>query len=511
MHGLRIGGEVDLGLQSAVAVAQKHADRVCACVGGDEVGLAVAVEVAQCHERRPDTDLYLDLGLERAVALPEQHGQAALVDLAHHEVHERVAVEISLRNGLLAGAAIDHGLRLEHAVALADQDTHVVRTRVRDRKIGLLVAIEVRHDHGAGLLTRLRVDEGAVALADEHAASRGDVDLAVAVDVSPHLGEPGRQLGRSLEPAVPIVQLQAIRHRQVEALVAVDVDELGVLPRPELHGVDAANRQRPRVCAALADEQGHARVVEADDVDLAVPRDVTREEPPERLVELAVDLVGEFRPRLLTAVHRKDVRPGDVRAEDDVGLAVAVQVREHELVAVLPAPAWQFRDALERVALAAVVHEELRVLVPTVGHRDDQVRAAIVVDLPDGHRADVGRELEHEARCEGPVPVAERHADHPEGRGAGIVPPGRQHVELAVAVEVAREPAAALQVGVRRALEREGAIAVAQRDLPAAEGHDVDLFVAVEVAGQHGIVHLRDRQARGVVEGRRRADGGRAL
>ena len=47
------GGEGLLGLEGPVAVAQQHAYRITAVIGHDDVGFAVAVQIANRHRSGP--------------------------------------------------------------------------------------------------------------------------------------------------------------------------------------------------------------------------------------------------------------------------------------------------------------------------------------------------------------------------------------------------------------------------------------------------------------------------
>ena len=123
--------------------------RVAADVGDDQVGLAVAVDVAP-RPRRPDSMPAAKVcwALEGAVAVAQQHAHGVAAVVGDDQVGLAVAVHVRPRrrsNGCRAGG---EGLPgdLEGAVAVAQQHAHGVVAVVGDDQVGLAVAVHVRRD-----------------------------------------------------------------------------------------------------------------------------------------------------------------------------------------------------------------------------------------------------------------------------------------------------------------------------------------------------------------------------
>ena len=98
-------------------VAQQHAHVVAAVVGGDEVGLAVAVEVPDRHGVRTRADGEVCGGAEGAGARPQQHAHDVVVEVGGDEVGLAVAVDVPDRHGERSRGDGEVGGGAEGAVA----------------------------------------------------------------------------------------------------------------------------------------------------------------------------------------------------------------------------------------------------------------------------------------------------------------------------------------------------------------------------------------------------------
>ena len=91
-------------------------------VVGHEVGLAIAVEIANSNISGPRTHRIIGLCRKRAVAVTKQDAHGTAIVVGVHEVGLAIAVEIADGNG--AGAAPHRitGLYPEGAIAFTEQD-----------------------------------------------------------------------------------------------------------------------------------------------------------------------------------------------------------------------------------------------------------------------------------------------------------------------------------------------------------------------------------------------------
>ncbi len=103
----------DLGLESAVAVAEQDADGIGAVVGHGNIELAVAVQVADGDGDRVGADGIVDGALEGAVAVAQHHGDGAAVVVGGDQV-ERVSGAAQAGGGGEVGLAGRHRVGLRH-------------------------------------------------------------------------------------------------------------------------------------------------------------------------------------------------------------------------------------------------------------------------------------------------------------------------------------------------------------------------------------------------------------
>ncbi len=129
-----------LGLERAVAIAQQHADRASAFVGGDNVELAVAVQVRHRDRRRARSDREGLLRREGAVPVAQQHADRVVAVVGGDDVLFAVAGQV--RHSHAARVVSNRvGFRgLEGAVPVAQQHAHAVRAAVGHNEVGDAVA-----------------------------------------------------------------------------------------------------------------------------------------------------------------------------------------------------------------------------------------------------------------------------------------------------------------------------------------------------------------------------------
>src|SRR5439155_9362332 len=80
--------------EGAVAVAQEHADASSIKVTGNQVELAVAVDIAARQGARAGTGEEVLLGGEGAVTVAQEHAQGTSRGVARSQVQAAVTVEI---------------------------------------------------------------------------------------------------------------------------------------------------------------------------------------------------------------------------------------------------------------------------------------------------------------------------------------------------------------------------------------------------------------------------------
>ena len=131
-------GEGLLGLEGAVAVAQQHRDACWNHIGHGQVGIAVAVEVADDDGfggRARGEGL---LGLEGAIAVAQKHRHRSGGVIGDGQVGLAIAVEISDRDRVLPRRARrERLLGLEGAVAVAQKHRHRVGSGIDHGQVGI--------------------------------------------------------------------------------------------------------------------------------------------------------------------------------------------------------------------------------------------------------------------------------------------------------------------------------------------------------------------------------------
>ena len=107
--------------EGAVAVAQQHADRRTAVVGDDEIGQAIAVEIAGGQRDRPGTGGEVSSGLEGVVAVAEQDANIATAVIGDGEVKVGIGIEPGSEDKVWAGANGVSRQGLERAVRIIER------------------------------------------------------------------------------------------------------------------------------------------------------------------------------------------------------------------------------------------------------------------------------------------------------------------------------------------------------------------------------------------------------
>ena len=136
------GGIGLLRLERAVAVAQEHAHTVSGPVGGDDVGDAVAVEVRH-HDlkggRRGSGRGLLGSEGKGAVAVAQEHARRIVAEIGGDDVNLAIAVQVPYGDGTRRFSGGEGLLGLEGAVAVAQEHADRVvapvgRDDVRERR-----------------------------------------------------------------------------------------------------------------------------------------------------------------------------------------------------------------------------------------------------------------------------------------------------------------------------------------------------------------------------------------
>ena len=138
-HAVRLAGVRD----AEEGRAAEHAHGVVVHVGGDQLPVAVAVEIAERDEEGTVAAGEVPLGVERAVAVAVQDADAAGGVVGRHQVGSGVLVQVDHAEGVRTVA--DRVVRLgrERAVAVVQQDAGVVGAPVDRGEVGLAVAVQV--------------------------------------------------------------------------------------------------------------------------------------------------------------------------------------------------------------------------------------------------------------------------------------------------------------------------------------------------------------------------------
>src|ERR1051325_9184615 len=260
--------------ECAVAAREEDRGRAPPDVAQRDVGDAIAVEVtgiALCAARVPGAARWVAgvaIG-ERAIAIREEDRGRAPGLVAQRDIGLAVAVEVAddrLRAGRVpraAGRVADVGVA-ERAVAVGEERRRRAPAVVAQRDVGLALAVEVADQglravlvpHAAGGVARVAVRERPVAVGQEHrrgalaVVAQRDVGLAVAVEVADQdlraggVPYPARRVGHVgvAERAVAVGEEDrrrapaGVAQREVGLAVAVEVadDDLGAggAPRP---------------------------------------------------------------------------------------------------------------------------------------------------------------------------------------------------------------------------------------------------------------------------------------
>ena len=262
-------------------------------VGENQIGHAVAIDVRQQHGRR---------SAARGIAgmLPEGAGSSRQPDRhrvvpgggGHHgQVRQAIVVAIAGPEPGRSGAKVHHALLLEMSAGLAEQDRQRVVATIGNGQIGLAVAIVVSHGQSGGL------------------SSGGIID---------------RRAKRAVSAARQQIYAIVARggNRQIRYPVAVEISrgDRGRLPA-DRHNLAAYERP---VGAAQENHNAVVRAVENRQIGLAVPVPVadgrrSRRVPRVQRVHLAEAAIAG-------AGQHEDLL---ARREDDIGLAVTVQIARH--------------------------------------------------------------------------------------------------------------------------------------------------------------------------------------
>src|SRR5262245_9832417 len=168
------GGETLLSLEGPVAVAEVNRDIVRGeiaggAVGGDEVELAVPVQVGDGDGQRKLAGRDADLGLEGPIPVAEEDRDVVGPEVGDHQVELAVAVQVGHDDGARLVTDDKALLGLEGPVTIPEQDRDVVAVDVRGDHVGDAVAIQIGHRHGPRVAAdgepQLRL-EGAIAIAE---------------------------------------------------------------------------------------------------------------------------------------------------------------------------------------------------------------------------------------------------------------------------------------------------------------------------------------------------------
>ncbi len=114
------GWEPTAGTKTPGTVAQQHADVAGDEVGGDDVEVAIAIEVAQCDVLRHGADRVRGLRAEAAKAVADEHADGVVVGIGGDDVEVAIVIDIAKRDGRRIVAGSEWRTGGERPIAGAD-------------------------------------------------------------------------------------------------------------------------------------------------------------------------------------------------------------------------------------------------------------------------------------------------------------------------------------------------------------------------------------------------------
>jgi len=134
-------------LKRAVAIPQQQADVVRIQIGGNDVQLAVGIDITQRDGSRAGAGGECLLGLERAIAIADEYADVVVRDIGGDQLGFAIAAEIAHRTRSRRRARRKRFLHFEVAIAIAHHHRDVVALR----EIARVPAKATRgHIHAAG-------------------------------------------------------------------------------------------------------------------------------------------------------------------------------------------------------------------------------------------------------------------------------------------------------------------------------------------------------------------------
>ena len=284
--------------EAAVACVEQHRHVVRTAVGHDDVRTGVAVEPGDGDMGRHPTDhAGREAGgrCERAVAGTEEHGDGRRAEVGDREVGVPVAVHVADRSCVGGDAGVEAGGGAERGTGAAEHDEHLTRELTED-EVGVVVSVDVTDGHagqeGPQRLAHGRA-EGSVARAGQHRDPEridgDDVEVAVGIYVRHRAGErvQGERIGhRCAEGRAG--RSEEHRHRGRGRSRGERGDgEVGIVVVVEVSGrhrrgraADCDRGGGPEDAGAHAPEHRHASVpgVGRDHVEPAVAVDIGRDD-----------------------------------------------------------------------------------------------------------------------------------------------------------------------------------------------------------------------------------------
>ena len=426
-------GHGDRRRESAETVAEADADGVVARVG--DVAMPVAVEVLHDRARRgaaPDRE---SRGrAERSVAGVHQRGEGRALPVRDDDVGLAVAGEVGRHDVERLRVAARRLTRTEVPAAEPLENGQEAREgAIRRQRVQRAVPVQVGERDGRGAPTGRDGLEGeaarAVAHSDAHAVAvaRHEVGDPVAVEIRDGEGagpESEEETPSRPEPARPVAETNVER-----AELVADRREVGLAVPVQIgHGVAA--RVRPdRKCEGGAEpsravSREKDRVVGTqcgrDDVELPVARGVGDEDRA-----VAVEVVEEDGRRRTGGRTHKDGETRVAERDGDVRITVLVQVSDADRSGVSRDPRRNHPDRWRASVPVPAEHGDV-----AVGAHPDHVEVAVAIHVPDADRQGNGSSREIRLDEEAPVPAAEEY------RGA-LAEDSDREVRPSVLVEVA--------------------------------------------------------------------------
>ena len=334
---MQAGGRI-IGRQRRNRVAVEHPQQVLVVVGDDQLGNAVAVEVAHGHPVRVAPIAPHQVEADAAIGMVGRHRQ--MVIAAKHQVRPAIAIDVGDLHKMIvvAVAQVNRRPRLERAVAVARKHPEV---------IGAVAVVVVVGGHRRNIQVAVMIEVGNRKVRQARPARRGQ-----------KRGRSKRAVTVALENRHPLAVVHVADH-QVQLAVLVEVAQTdGLRPDPRTQAEADLGFREPAVLVVeqhrhrVAAVAGVSPVIRAYQIRPAVAIDVAHRQPHRPVAHRHVAEPGEGEVTGCRVVVEQGHEAPARHRHRNVGLAVLVDVEQGDVIRLVAQPEKRQRRAKRLVAIA---------------------------------------------------------------------------------------------------------------------------------------------------------------